>query len=133
MSDTTKLRPTVTDQMAEIDAWLDGAAAETYWNQPLAQDWARVSKVIEELGEAVAALISYTGQNPRKPQRPEARAEMIGELADVAATALLAIQHFEKDADETVRVLLGRLGRIHERIPQEWRSQSKGTSDKCVR
>ena len=102
-------------QIQRIDEWLDGAVAETYKDQPLAQDWARVAKTVEEAGEAVEALIALTGQNPRKPQRDEARQELIDELADVALTAVLAIQHFEKDSDATAAIVRDRLSRLYER------------------
>lgn len=103
------------DLIADIDAWLDEEVAAAYESQPLAQHWARVAKVNEEAGEAIEALISWTGQNPRKPQRDEARDELLTELADVALTAILAIQHFTKDADETVNGVLARLARLHAR------------------
>ena len=58
------------NDLAKIVEWmdndLDGAVAEKYKGQPLAQDWARVAKLSEEVGEAIDALIGITGQNPRK-------------------------------------------------------------------
>lgn len=36
-----------------IDYWLDQSVGLEYIKQPLAQDWARISKVAEELGEAI--------------------------------------------------------------------------------
>src|SRR5258707_14829877 len=53
-------------QLAWIDTWLDDNVSQSYKNEPLAQDWARISKVSEELGEAVNAFVGTTGQNPRK-------------------------------------------------------------------
>jgi NTP pyrophosphatase (non-canonical NTP hydrolase) len=83
-----------------VDAWLDGAVAEPYQEQPLAQDWARVAKVGEELGEAISALIAYTGQNPRKGVHGS-QEDMLGELGDVVCTALFAMQHFTQDTELT--------------------------------
>jgi hypothetical protein len=40
----------------DIDAWLDRAVSGMYTDQPLAQDWARLSKVAEELSEALEEL-----------------------------------------------------------------------------
>lgn len=94
--------------VAAIDEYLDSGASDKYRNQPLAQDWARVSKVIEELGEAISEMILYTGQNPRKGTVPEAREYMLNELGDVAFTAILAIQHFTKDADKTRDIIRGK-------------------------
>ncbi len=105
----------IKDGLAFDDAWLDGNVGLIYREQPLGQDWARISKVQEELGEVTAAYIAYTGQNPRKPQDGTME-QVLLELADVAATALLAIQHFTKDADKTWLVLTARLARLHERI-----------------
>lgn len=89
----------------EVDVMLDLGVSAVYGQQPLAQDWARVAKIQEEAGEAVAELILWTGQNPRKPQDPEARARLLKELADTAMTAIYAMQHFTKDVLETTRIL----------------------------
>src|SRR5215472_1037378 len=89
-----------------VDKWLDEGIPDIYKDQSMAQDWARVSKVIEELGEAVAAMIGYTGQNPRKGMT-HTKEDMVYELADVAMTAILAIQHFTK-ADDVTRGILRR-------------------------
>jgi NTP pyrophosphatase (non-canonical NTP hydrolase) len=104
------------DKIAEVDAWLDGGVSETYADQPLGQHWARVAKASEEVGEAIEKLIEWTGQNPRKPQRDEARGEMLDELADVAITAILAMQHFTKDADETLRLFDDRFEFLYRRM-----------------
>jgi hypothetical protein len=100
-----------------IDLWLDRDVAGTYQDQPLAQDWARVAKVAEETGEAIDRLIALTGQNPRKGVCGT-REELLGELADVALTAILAMQHFTKDAPETFRLLDADLVRIARRAEE---------------
>jgi phosphoribosyl-ATP pyrophosphohydrolase len=88
----------------KVDAWLDRDVAVEYRDQPLAQDWARISKVCEEAGEAIQAFIGYTGQNPRKGTI-NSKANVLYELADVTFTAILAMQHFAKD-DAMVRAIL---------------------------
>ena len=99
--------------MAEFEIWqlvglfdrhLDEGVAQEYKDQPLAQDWARVSKVNEEAGEAVQALIALTGQNPRKGVTGTL-GELLDELADTALTAIYAIQHFTKDEGTTRRII----------------------------
>lgn len=100
----------------QIDTHLDRDVSAVYKDQPLAQDWARVAKAGEEAGEAVDALIAWTGQNPRKPQRNEAYGELLNELADTALTGIYAMQHFTKDVDETARVLRERLALHHARL-----------------
>ena len=100
----------------EVDAWLDSAVADCYQGQPLAQDWARVGKVIEELGEAVTALIGWTGQNPRKG-KTHVEGDMLAELADVQCTAILAIQHFTKSIEDTTSFVNDAWEKIAGRIP----------------
>jgi hypothetical protein len=102
----------------KMDEWLDEGTAERYKEQPLAQDWARVAKLAEEIGEAVSEMIVMTGQNPRKGENPAARARLLGELADTAMGAIYAIQHFTKDLAETQAFMVGaqrrHMGRIAE-------------------
>jgi hypothetical protein len=83
-----------------FDNHLDTGVAQEYKDQPLAQDWARVAKVVEECGEAIQELIAYTGQNPRKG-KSGSEAVLLDELADTALTAIYAIQHFTKDRHAT--------------------------------
>jgi hypothetical protein len=103
-----------------VDSWLDGAVASEYQLQPLAQDWARISKVAEELGEVIQAFIGYTGQNPRKGKINE-KADVVNELADVAMTAILAIQHMTKNTSETRDILMAKQRAVYERVPAEYR------------
>ena len=102
----------------DIDIWLDRDRSAEYQAQPLAQDWARTCKVIEELGEAIEQLIRFTGQNPRKPSTDPAaeRAEFLAEMADTVFTAILCMQHFTKDTREVQRILRERLTRISLRV-----------------
>ena len=79
------------NEVIDVDAWLDEGVAPIYGNQYLAQDWARVAKIAEETGEAIAELILATGQNPRKGTDPDARRRMLDEMADVALTAILGM------------------------------------------
>lgn len=108
--------------IATIDDWLDDGASGLYIDQPLAQDWARISKVSEELGEAVAEFILFTGQNPRKPMDSLARDRMLKELADVVCTATLAIQHFTKDERLTSGIILGNWDKIYARATEHARN-----------
>lgn len=90
-----------------MDNYLDENAPDAYKEQPLAQDWARVTKVSEECGEAVDALIGYTGQNPRKGYYGDLN-DLLTELFDVALTAIYAAQHFTKDSGYTISRLIAR-------------------------
>jgi len=102
-------------KISEIDAWLDEGVDLGYKEQPLAQHWARVAKVVEEAGEAVDALIGLTAQNPRKGFYAS-EDDLLGELADVAFTAIFAMQHFTKDSARTLAILESKLSYIHARL-----------------
>jgi hypothetical protein len=102
-------------ELAQVDTWLDDAVSDQYKHEPLAQDWARIAKVSEELGEAVNAFILFTGQNPRK-QGSNSIQDTLEELADVAITAMLAIQHFTKDEAQTGVVILDKVRLITRRM-----------------
>jgi NTP pyrophosphatase (non-canonical NTP hydrolase) len=97
-----------------IDNWLDTAVAETYKDQPLAQDWARVAKVTEECGEAVEAMVGMTGQNPRKGVT-HTEDDLLGELADILLTGLYAIQHFTKSTERTKHIIQDKIEYQRER------------------
>ncbi len=107
---------TTWNDITDVDAWLDEAVDDIYGRQYLAQDWARVAKIAEEAGEAIAELILSTGQNPRKGTDPAARGRMLDELADAALTGILAIQHFTKDAETTKGIVERRMTRIWNRM-----------------
>jgi hypothetical protein len=98
-----------------VDNWLDDEIPKHYRDQPLAQDWARISKVIEELGEAVSAMIGATGQNPRKGITHHGD-DILNELADVVMTGILAINHFTKDTNMTRDVLRKKQEFIYRRM-----------------
>lgn len=93
--------------VVEFDHWLDAKVSQPYHDQHLAQDWARISKVAEELGEAIQAFIGYTGQNPRKGFTHDLE-KVLNELADTALTAIYAIQHFTKRPEVTAAYIAER-------------------------
>jgi NTP pyrophosphatase (non-canonical NTP hydrolase) len=101
--------------VTETDDWLDRKVGDRYRYAGLAQDWARVAKIGEELGEAIDALSGFTGQNPRKGEYGSVN-DLIDELADVVFTGILAIQHFTKSYSHTAEALNCRLDRIHSRV-----------------
>lgn len=101
---TAIVGPSMKSIIETVDTWLDSAVSQTYQDQPLAQDWARVAKVTEEAGESISALIAFTGQNPRKGVYGTLD-DLLGELADVVCTGLFAIQHYTKDPEATADVV----------------------------
>jgi hypothetical protein len=121
----------IAQRLDGIDVHLDSQVAPEYQAQPLAQDWARVSKVIEELGEVIGNLILYTGQNPRKRARGDNASldDVLGELADVAITAMLGMTHFTKDGARTWEIVCSKLEATYQRI-NEYNAMT-ATSDKA--
>lgn len=92
--------------IGDITAWLDGSNPDGEH-----EDAMRVLKLVEEAGEAAAAYIGMVGQNPRKGVT-HTLDDLLRELADVAITALCAIQHFTKDETVTRRVMAGQIHQI---------------------
>ncbi len=76
--------------------WLDGHNGRAEHQITL-----RILKVSEEAGEAAAAWIGVLGNNPRKG-RTHCREQVAAELADVAITALVAIESLGFDASQTL-------------------------------
>ncbi|WP_229070333.1 MazG-like family protein [Actinoplanes sp. DH11] len=62
----------------------------------------RILKLTEESGEAAQAWIGRLGQNPRKGVT-HTHEQVVGELADVVFTALVALESIGADAHEAVR------------------------------
>src|ERR1700735_3726792 len=91
-----------------LDDYIDNHSDERYRIQPLANDWARISKIAEELGEVTSAFIGVTGQNPRKGGYGT-YPELFDELADTAIACIVAIQHFTKDTHRTSQIVQDRM------------------------
>lgn len=119
----SKIDPGAWDMFADISAitaWLD----KTNEDNPH-EDSMRVLKVGEEIaeayealaiisianGKAAAAYIGMTGQNPRKGIT-HTETDLLMELADVAITALCAMQHFTRNADITRGMLASKIAAI---------------------
>lgn len=92
--------------VAAITAWLDTS-------NPAGphEDSMRVLKLVEESGEAAAAYIGMVGQNPRKGVT-HTQTDLLNELADVALTALCAMQHFTQSTAATRGVLASKVAGI---------------------
>lgn len=81
--------------------WIDNANPRTDHETAM-----RLLKLVEEAGEAAAAYIGMTGQNPRKGVT-HTREDVAGELCDVAITALVSLATITGDAI-TARAALDR-------------------------
>jgi len=95
--------------VADITAWLD----ESNPTSPH-EDSMRVLKLTEEAGEAAAAYIGMAGQNPRKGVT-HTLDDLLKELADVAITALSAMQHFTQNEAVTRAYLAAKVQQIIKR------------------
>jgi hypothetical protein len=81
-----------------VSAWIDSAPGNN-GRHPEALLWGRVTKVGEEAGEVIAALVGATGQNPRKGHSATLQ-DVERELLDTAMTALAAVAHLHaQDAE----------------------------------
>ena len=80
---------TPNEALVALSRWIDDGNAH---RDPEAILWGRVTKIGEEFGETIQALIGATGQNPRKGVTHTFDA-VLDELLDVAVTALGAYEH----------------------------------------
>lgn len=101
--------------ISDLNAWLDSTNDQNP-DITFAEDTAmRVLKVTEEAGEAAAAYIGWTGQNPRKGVTHDL-SDVIAELCDVALTALCAVEHLVAGGRKTTEELFREhVAGVHER------------------
>jgi hypothetical protein len=97
--------------LVALSQWIDAGNAG---RDPEALHLHRVIKVGEEAGEVVSALIGWTGANPRKGQT-HTLDELVGELLDVAVTALGAIEHLTGHEGTALDLLDRKIVRVAER------------------
>jgi hypothetical protein len=106
--------PTFAQHAAVLLAWLDAANPRTEHEISM-----RIMKVGEEFGEAVAAYIGMTGQNPRKGVTHTVD-DLTAELCDVIVTAMVALASVAGDAGQAGQLidrhLSKRFARLIERI-----------------
>ncbi|AVT30312.1 MULTISPECIES: MazG-like family protein [unclassified Plantactinospora] len=103
-------------------AWLDRANGTDR-----AELTCRILKVTEEAGEAAGAWIGLTGQNPRKGVT-HSLDDVAAELADVALSALVAIESLDLDARQ---VLDARAARVRDRL-RETSGRGAGSGPSAV-
>jgi hypothetical protein len=102
-----------TDQenLIALSKWID---AGNDHRDPEAITWGRLAKIMEEGGEVIEAYIGRTGQNPRKGVTHTTE-DVLGELLDVAITALGAYEHLDNHRGESIRELSLKLTKLVER------------------
>lgn len=101
-----------------IDQWIDNGTSQEFKDNETLALFGRVSKVGEEFGEVMQALIGATGQNPRKGYSHTID-DITSELADVVLTALCAIQHITKDHVATMAIVENRIRAVMKRANLE--------------
>lgn len=102
---------TPAEQLVALSRWIDAPNAH---RDPEAQAWSRIAKVAEEHGEAVAAYIGATGQNPRKGVT-HSLDDVTDELLDVALTALAAVEHLRGHDGRAFDLLAAKLAAVARR------------------
>lgn len=100
-------------KIAALSSWIDEAPANAARDKEAAL-WGRVAKVGEEHGEAIAALVGATGQNPRKG-RTHGLTDVEKELLDVALTALAAVEHLRGNRGCSIELLDEHVQRVYDR------------------
>ncbi len=101
------------DQLAALSQRIDTSPANAA-RDPEACLWGRVTKVGEEHGEVIAALIGVTGQNPRKGVT-HTLDDVEAELLDVALTALCAVEHLNSNEGASMGLLAEKVRRVFDR------------------
>lgn len=102
---------TPAEQLVALSRWIDAPNAH---RDAEAQAWARIAKVGEEHGEAIAAFIGATGQNPRKGVTHSIE-DVTDELLDVALTALAAVEHVRGHDGRAFELLADKLASVARR------------------
>lgn len=97
--------------LAYLSRWLDESQGDRDAEAVL---WGRVAKVSEEAGEAIAALIGATGQNPRKGIT-HSYDDVVEELLDVAITAMTAVEHMTGNESRSLGLFHQKVGAVAER------------------
>ena len=97
--------------LAYLSRWLDESEGDRDAEAVL---WGRVAKVSEEAGEAIAALIGATGQNPRKGIT-HTYDDVVDELLDVAITAMTAVEHITGNDAKSLDLFQEKVGAVAER------------------
>lgn len=97
-------------RMSELSRWIDEGNANrmaVMTREELERELSmslRIAKAAEEIGEAVSALIGFTGQNPRKGIVNTLQ-DINKELMDVAITALGAYESINDNPGDALQVL----------------------------
>jgi len=100
--------------IARFSRWIDGSYPPTMDAELVLRR--RIDKLMEEVGEVGQALGGMVGENPRKGVT-HTREQVMGELLDVAFTALGAWEHMDENRGRSAEALERKavfvLGRVN--------------------
>lgn len=97
-------------QLVRLSRWVDEHPRNAGRDRE-ALGWHRVTKAVEEAGEALAEWLLFTGGNPRKPEGSTVE-PVIEELLDTAVAALGAIEHLRGHQGTALAELVAKLDRV---------------------
>lgn len=103
----------IATKLADLSEWIDGSYPEEMIGTEL-HVRRRTGKIMEESGEVGEAVGGWFGENPRKGIT-HTRADVLGELLDVAVTALGAYESLTGNTGCSVPALDAKLDMILER------------------
>lgn len=94
-------RERVAQALVNVSVWVDEANTD---RDPEALSWHRVTKIAEETGEVIEAMIGWTGGNPRKGVSHTIH-DVIKESLDTAMAALGAVEHLTGNQGDALDML----------------------------
>jgi NTP pyrophosphatase (non-canonical NTP hydrolase) len=103
----------IAERLAALSRWIDEHPDNAARDREAAL-WGRIAKVSEEAGEAIAALVGATGQNPGKGTTHDL-CDVRKELLDVAVTALAAVEHLEGNKATCLDLLVTHVVEVAQR------------------
>lgn len=96
-------------ELAVLSEWVDQYPPNAA-RDPEARLWGRMSKVAEEVGELIAAVIGATDQNPRKG-KTHTMDDVAKELLDIALTVLCGYEHLTGNQGVSITALYQHINR----------------------
>jgi len=101
------------ESLARLSAWIDSSYPTSMDAELVMRR--RVDKLMEETGEVGQAIGGYYGENPRKGVT-HTLDDVMGELLDVAVTALGAWEHADGNRGRSIEALTVKLDYLLNRV-----------------
>lgn len=106
--------------LVELSRWVDRGNLD---RDPEAVLMLRAIKLSEEVGEVTEALIGWMGANPRKG-RTHGVDDVLGELLDVAVTALGVFEHIDGHRGRALDELMAKITTVDRRAAESTAARS---------